>query len=114
MTTTTRSRCGTPTTRSWCGPAVVGLRPAGVAAPPWGPEVMLPHQPPHPLGGRADAPMTEPRPDLAVALAVEGRLGQDGADLADQLLIGARPDRPPLPRHGPLLGRDGLAGLEVV
>ena len=26
----------------------------------------------------------------------------------------AGPDRAPLPGHGPLLGRDGLTGLEVV
>ena len=94
--------------------AVVGLRAVGVAAPAWGLEVMLPHQPPDPLGGRADAPMPQPRPDLAVALAVERALGQDPADVADQLLVGAGPDRAPLLGHGPPLGRDGLPGLEVV
>ncbi len=29
---------------------------------------MLPHQPPHPVGGRPDALVPEPRPDLAVAV----------------------------------------------
>ena len=94
--------------------AVVGLRAVRVAAPPGGLEVVLSHQPPDPLGGRADAPVPEPRPDLAVALAVERALGQDPADVADQLLVGGRPHRPPLLGHGPLLRRDGLPGLEVV
>ena len=44
----------------------------GVAAPAGGLEVMLPHQPPGPLGGRADALVPQASPHLAITLAVEG------------------------------------------
>jgi len=76
--------------------------------------VVLPHQPPHPLGGGADALMAEPRPNLAIALAVERRLGQGSADVADQVVVGAGADRPSLAGHRPLIGRDGVPGHEVV
>jgi hypothetical protein len=50
-------------------------------------KAVLPHQPPDSLLRGPDTLIAEPSPDLAVALAVEGRLGQDAADVADQLLI---------------------------
>ena len=66
---------------------VVGLGAVGMANPLRGLEAVLPHQPADALLGGPDALEAEPGPDLAVALAVEGRLGQDAADVADQLLI---------------------------
>ena len=94
--------------------AVMGLRAVGVAAPPRGLEVVLPHQPPDPLGGGADPLTPQAGPDLAVALAMERALGQDPADVADQLLVRGRPDRATLPGHGPLIDRDRLSGLEII
>src|SRR5262245_30905497 len=68
----------------------------------------LAHQPPDPLLRGADTLISQPCPDLAVALAVERRLGQDAADVPDQFLIRARAERATLPGRGPLLDGDGL------
>src|SRR5262249_20688724 len=46
--------------------------------------------PPDPLLRGADSLVAEAGPDFAVALAVERRLGQNAADVADEFLIGAR------------------------
>ena len=93
---------------------VVGLGAVGMADPLRGLEAVLPHQPPDPLLGGPDALVAEPGPDLAVALAVERRLGQDAADVADQFLVRAGAERPTLLGFGPLLDGDGLLmALEV-
>jgi hypothetical protein len=77
-------------------------------------EAVLAHQPPDPLLRDPDALIAEPRPDLAIALAMERRLGQDAANVADQLLVVAWPERASLPECGPLLDGDGpLMSLEV-
>ena len=69
------------------------LRAVGVADPLRGLEAVLPHQPPDPLLGGPDALVPEPGPDLAVALPVERRLGQDAPDVADEFLVGAGAER---------------------
>jgi hypothetical protein len=50
---------------------VMSLGPVEVADPVWGLEAVLPHQPPDSLPRGPDALVPEPRPDLALALAVE-------------------------------------------
>src|SRR5262249_45437348 len=86
----------------------------GMADPLRGLEALLAHQPPDPLLRGPDALVAEPRPDLAVALAVEGRLGQDAPDVADQLLIWARALRATLLGLGSLLnGHALLVAVEV-
>jgi hypothetical protein len=67
--------------------AVMGLGSMGPADPVRGLQSVLAHQPPDPLPGGADALVAQPGPDLAVALAVERRLGQEAADVPDQLLV---------------------------
>src|SRR5262245_24907901 len=59
--------------------AVMGLGPVGMADAPGGLQALLAHEPPDPLLGGADTLEAEPCPDLAIALAVERRLGQDAA-----------------------------------
>ena len=54
---------------------------------PRGLEAVLAHQSPDAFLGGPDALVAEPGPDLAVALAVEGGLGQDAADVPDELLV---------------------------
>src|SRR5262249_52349873 len=88
--------------------AVVGLGVVRAADPLGGLEAVLPHQPPDPLLGGPEALVAEPGPDLAVALAVEGGPGQDAADVADQLLVGARALRAALLGLGLLLGGEAL------
>ena len=60
--------------------AVVVARAAGAAHPARRREAVLTHQAAHALLGGAQAPVAQPRPDLAVALAVEGALGQHPPD----------------------------------
>jgi uncharacterized cupin superfamily protein len=61
-----------------------------------------------------DALVAELCPDLTVALAVERRLGQDAADMADEFLVRARPERAAPLGFGSLLDRDsGLRAPEV-
>jgi hypothetical protein len=50
--------------------------------------------------------VAETGPDLAIALAVERRLGQDTADVPDQLLVGAGSERATFLGRGPLLAGD--------
>ena len=70
-------------------------------------QAILPHQTPDPLLGGADALVAKPGPDLAVALAVERRLGQDAADVPDQFLVRAGAERAAPPGFRPLLDGDG-------
>jgi hypothetical protein len=85
---------------------VVCLGTVRMPDPLRGLEAMLPHQPPDPLLGGPDALVAEPGPDLAVALAVERRLGQDAADVVDQSLVVARPLGTTPLRFGVSLNRD--------
>ena len=73
---------------------VVGLRAVGMADPLRGLEAVLPHQPPDPLLRGPEALVAEPGPDLAVALAVERRLGEDAPDVADEFLVRAGAEWP--------------------
>src|SRR5215472_14178280 len=66
---------------------VVGLGPVGMADALRGLVSVSPHQPSDPLLGSPDALVAEPGPDLAVAFAVERRLGQDAAYVADEFLV---------------------------
>src|ERR671938_581552 len=63
-------------------------------------QAVLAHQAADPPGRGADAGVAQPGPDLAVALAVQAR-GQDlGADVPEQLGIGAGADRTSARRAG--------------
>ena len=75
--------------------AVVGLRAVRPADPAWRLQAMLAHQAQDAALGGADAGEAQPRPDLAVALAVERAVGQQLADRLDQRLVGHRPDAGP-------------------
>src|SRR5262249_23641132 len=93
---------------------VVGLGTMRVADPLRGLEALLPHQPPDPLLGRPYALEAEAGPDLAVALAVERRVGQDAADVADEFLVRTGAERPaPLGLRSLLDGDGPLGSLEV-
>ena len=86
--------------------AVVGLRAVRPADPARRQQAVLPHQPQDAALGGADAGEAQPRPDLAMALAVERAGGQQLADRLDQRLVRHRPERPrPAPRAR--LGRTG-------
>jgi len=79
----------------------VGLRAMRLADPAWRQQVVRTHQPQDAALGGADAGKAQPRPDLAVALAVERARGQQLADRLDQRLVGHRPDRAwPTPEAG--------------
>jgi len=67
---------------SACSTGVVGRRQA-----------VGPHQAPDALLGGPDALVSEARPDLAVALTMEGRRLNDPADAVHQLFVEARPGR---------------------
>lgn len=54
---------------------------------------MLAHQPPDPLLRGPEALVAEPGPDLAVALPVEWRLGEDAPHVADEVLVRAGAER---------------------
>ena len=57
------------------------VAPALGAADPGGDEqIVLSHQPQHPTAGGPDALHAQPRPNLAVPLAMERTGGKDGAD----------------------------------
>src|SRR5262249_22555623 len=93
---------------------VVGLGTVRMPHPLRGLKAVLSHQPPDSLLRGPDTLEAEPGPDLAVALAVERRLGQDAADVADQLLVGARALRATLLGLGSLLnGHALLVAVEV-
>src|SRR5215475_5457045 len=70
----------------------------GTADPAWCQQAMLPHQAQHAALGGADAGEAQPRPDLAMALAMEGTRSEQPADYGDQRLVRHRSDRTrPLP-----------------
>src|SRR5262245_64077022 len=84
----------------------MGLWAVGMSDPLRCLQAVLAHQSPDPLFRGPHAPVTQPRPDLAVALSVERRLGQDLADVAGQFLVRAWPYWATLLGLRSLLGRD--------
>ena len=85
-----------------------------MADPLRGLKALLPHQPADPLLGGPDALVAEPSPDLAVALAVERRLGQDAANMVDEFLVRAGTEWAALLGLRPFCEGDGpLMPLEV-
>jgi hypothetical protein len=70
-------------------------------------QAVLAHQAPDPPGRGAEAGMAQPGPDLAVALAMQARAEDLGADVLDQRGIGAGPDRTSACRAGRRLGSAG-------
>src|SRR3954447_20649896 len=67
--------------------AVVGLRAAGMAGTLVGEQAVLAREPEDAASAGADAGEAQPRPQLAVALAVEGAVGQELPDLPGQVLV---------------------------
>src|SRR3712207_2430026 len=63
-------------------------------------QAVLAHQAPDPPGRGADPGMAQPSPDLAVALAMQARAEDLGADVPEQLGIGAGADRASAHRAG--------------
>lgn len=78
--------------------AIVVARSARCADPRGGQWVVGAHQAQHPALGSAHALHAQPCPDLAMAFAVEGAVGQDSVDLREQCGIWHRPDRAGPPR----------------
>ena len=79
----------------------MGPRPAGRADPRGRRQGGLAHQAQHPTLGGADAGDAQPRPDLAMTLAMEGAVLENPADFLDQAGIRDRPSRPrATERHG--------------
>src|SRR5918996_1099539 len=72
---------------------VVGLRAVRPTDPVRRQQVVLAHQPQDAAFGGADAGEAQPRPDLAMALAVEGTRSEQRADRLDQRLVRHRSDR---------------------
>ncbi len=70
------------------------LRAVRVARAVRGLEVVLPHQPPHPLLRGADPRDPQLRPGFAVPLAMKRRGFEYPADVADQHLVRGGTDRP--------------------
>src|SRR3954453_10111267 len=82
--------------------AVVAARTPGHPGPGGRKQVVRAHEPQDATLGRANARPAQPRPDLAVTLAVKGAGGQDGLDRLDQGRIRHRPNRAWTPgRVGP-------------
>ena len=80
---------------------VVVARAAGAAHAGRRREAILAHQAAHPLPRGAQALVTQPRPDLPIALAVEGTVRENLPDGFDQRGVGHQPLRPrPAPWHG--------------
>ena len=78
--------------------AVVIVRAVGPAHPARRRQAVLVHQAAHPLLGRVQAGVAQPRPDLAVALSVKGAVGEHPPDRLDQSSVRHRARRPrPLP-----------------
>src|SRR3954463_7803177 len=86
--------------------AVVGARTPGHPGPGGCKQVVLAHEPQDATLGRANARHAQPRPDLAVTLAVKGAGGQDGLDRLDQGRIRHRPNRAWTPRQLAPRGRE--------
>src|SRR3982751_6895459 len=70
------------------------------ADPVWREQAVLAHQAPDPPGRGANPGMAQAGPDLAVALAMQARAEDLGADMLEQLGIGAGPDRTAAHRAG--------------
>jgi hypothetical protein len=70
-------------------------------------EAVLPHQPADALLRGPDALVAEPSPDLAIALAVERRPGQDAPDVAGKFLVQAGTERAALPEFRPFIESNG-------
>ena len=85
------------------------LGTSGFAHPVGGLKPRLPHQATHPLLAGADAREAQPRPHLAVALAMEGRVLQDLPDVAEEFRIGARAHRAALIGRGAFMNGDRLS-----
>src|SRR3954471_7876427 len=87
---------------SWVrGPRGTPAR-VGASSPGGRKQVVRAHEPQDATLGRANARPAQPRPDLAVTLAVKGAGGQDGLDRLDQGRIRHRPNRAWTPgRVGP-------------
>src|SRR3954469_21888117 len=80
--------------------AVVGLRAVRRAHPLVRQEAVLAREPQDAAAAGADAGEAQPRPQLAVALAVEGAGGQELPDLLDQAIVRHRAERPRSPGGG--------------
>src|ERR671929_1453994 len=76
----------------------------GTADPMWREQAVLAHQAADPSGRGADAGMAQPGPDLAVALAMQARAEDLGANVLEQRGIGAGPDWTAPCRTGRRLG----------
>src|SRR3954467_6149113 len=74
--------------------AVVGLRAARMTGTLVGEQAVLAREPQDAAAAGADAGEAQPRPQLAVALAVGGAGGQELPDLPDQGLVRHRAERP--------------------
>jgi hypothetical protein len=93
---------------------VMSLRAVGMADPLRGLEAVLPHQPADALLRGPEALEAEPGPDLAVTLAMERRLGEDAADVAQEFLVRAGTERAALLGSRPFFEGDRPSGpLEV-
>ena len=77
-------------------------RCSGTADPVRRQQAVLAHQAPDPPGRGADAGMAQPGPDLPVALAMQARAEDLGADVLEQRGIGAGADRASACRIGPV------------
>src|SRR3954464_15380264 len=86
--------------------AVVAARTPGHPGPGGCKQVVLAHEPQDATLGCADARHAQPRPDLAVTLAVKRAGGQDGLDRLDQGRIRHRPNRAWPPRKPAPRGRE--------
>src|SRR3982750_699726 len=86
--------------------ALVGARASGHPGPGGRQQVVRAHEPQDATLGCANARPAQPRPDLAVTLAVKGAGGQDGLDRLDQGRIRHRPNRAWTPRQLAPRGRE--------
>jgi hypothetical protein len=80
--------------------AVLGARPARRSRPLTRQQAMIAHHPQHPARAGADAGVTQPRPGLPGALAVERAGGQRRADAGGLDRVGRRPHGTGAPRRG--------------
>src|SRR5690349_9861306 len=80
--------------------AVVGLRAMRRAHPLVRQQAVLAREPQDAAAAGADAGEAQPRPQLAVVLAVEGAGGQEPPDLLDQAVVRHRAERPGSLRGG--------------
>ena len=88
--------------------AVVGSRAMRAAGTLMRQQAVLAHQPQDAAPAGADAGEAQPRPQLAVALAVERAVRQELPDRRHQVLVRHRPERPgPLALDRLRLGGDG-------